>query len=121
MKNEDKQTILDYVSRNEMETAFLYANVIEFGVENNKEIGRCGDYFGYFHGSSFRIHRVSSPYPLTVGLIPWLSKRIAKRIIFRLPKAEAWVLICRNYFVIIIYFLKSLNPGFFRCEKNDEK
>ena len=33
----DKQIILDYLERNEIETSFLYSNIIEFGVENRKD------------------------------------------------------------------------------------
>ncbi len=46
----DKQIILEYIERNEIETSFLYANIVEFGVENRKDMGRCGDYYGLFDG-----------------------------------------------------------------------
>lgn len=46
----DEQIILEYLERNEIETSFLYANIIEFGVENKKDIRRCADYFGFFDG-----------------------------------------------------------------------
>lgn len=46
----DKETILEYLARNEVETSFLYANIVEFGVDNRKEIRRCADYYGYFEG-----------------------------------------------------------------------
>lgn len=39
----DEQMILEYLKRNEIETSFLYANIIEFGVENRKDIRRCAD------------------------------------------------------------------------------
>lgn len=48
LKEDDKQTILEYLHRNEIETSFLYANVIEFGVDNKKDVRRCADYFGFF-------------------------------------------------------------------------
>jgi hypothetical protein len=48
LNEKDKQIILEYLCRNEIETSFLYANIIEFGVENRKEIRRCADYFGFF-------------------------------------------------------------------------
>lgn len=44
----DKQIILEYLERNEIETSFLYANIIQFGVENKADIRRCGDYYGFF-------------------------------------------------------------------------
>ena len=48
LKEKDKQIILEYLLKNEIETAFLYSNIIQFGVENRKDIGRCADYFGFF-------------------------------------------------------------------------
>jgi len=47
----DKQIILEYLERNEIETSFLYANIMEFGVENRKDIRRCADYYGFFDDS----------------------------------------------------------------------
>jgi GNAT superfamily N-acetyltransferase len=44
----DKQKIFEYLGRNEIETTFLYSNILEFGVENNKEVRRCADYYGFF-------------------------------------------------------------------------
>lgn len=52
LKDQDKQIILEYLHRNEIETSFLYANVIELGVENRKDISRCADYFGFFKDGS---------------------------------------------------------------------
>lgn len=46
----DKLMILEYLERNEIETSFLYANIVEFGVENRKDIRRCADYYGFFDG-----------------------------------------------------------------------
>ena len=50
----DRQIILKYLKRNEIETSFLYANIIEFGVENKPEIRRCADYYGYFDGEDLK-------------------------------------------------------------------
>ncbi|MDF2519421.1 MAG: family N-acetyltransferase [Clostridia bacterium] len=50
----DKETILEYLARNEVETSFLYANIVEFGVDNRKEIRRCADYYGYFEGEALK-------------------------------------------------------------------
>jgi uncharacterized protein len=44
----DKRIILEYLERNEIETSFLYANVMEFGVDNDPGIRRCADYYGFF-------------------------------------------------------------------------
>jgi hypothetical protein len=46
----DKEMILEYLNRNEIETSFLYSNVIEFGVDNDQSIRRCADYYGFFAG-----------------------------------------------------------------------
>ena len=50
----DKEKIMDYIGRNELETSFLYANVIEFGIDNNPDMRRCGDYYGFFEGEELR-------------------------------------------------------------------
>jgi len=50
MTQADKEMILEYLKRNEIETSFLYANIIEFGVDNLPEVRRCADYYGYFEG-----------------------------------------------------------------------
>lgn len=54
LKNADKQRILDYLARNEIETSFLYANIIEFGVENRLDMRRCADYYGFFKGRTLK-------------------------------------------------------------------
>lgn len=50
----DKKMILEYLERNELETSFLYANVIEFGVDNMRDIRRCADYYGFFYGEALK-------------------------------------------------------------------
>lgn len=54
LADKDKKLILDYHERNEIETSFFYSNVIEFGVDNKKDMRRCGDYFGWFEDGSLR-------------------------------------------------------------------
>lgn len=49
LDSQDKKVILEYIERNEIETSFLYANIIEFGVDNKREIRRCADYYGFFN------------------------------------------------------------------------
>ncbi|WIV12859.1 GNAT family N-acetyltransferase [Proteiniborus sp. MB09-C3] len=44
----DKKIILEYLKRNEIETSFLYGNVIEFGIDNIQDKRRCADYYGFF-------------------------------------------------------------------------
>ncbi|SHI80146.1 GNAT family N-acetyltransferase [Lutispora thermophila] len=50
----DKEKVMSYIGRNEIETSFLYANVVEFGIDNNPDIRRCGDYYGFFEGEELR-------------------------------------------------------------------
>lgn len=52
LTDNDKEQILDYLGRNEIETSFLYSNIAESGVDNRKEIKRCADYFGFFKDGS---------------------------------------------------------------------
>lgn len=44
----DRLLIFEYLARNEIETSFLYSNIIECGIDNNRDNKRCGDYFGFF-------------------------------------------------------------------------
>jgi uncharacterized protein len=48
LKDNDKKIIIEYLGRNEIDTSFLYANVMEFGIENRQDIRRCADYYGFF-------------------------------------------------------------------------
>ena len=50
----DQDQVLDYIERNHMETTFLNANVIGFGLENDGVTRRCGDYYGYFAGNELK-------------------------------------------------------------------
>lgn len=78
----DKKMILEYLERNEIETSFLYANIIEFGVDNIRDIRRCADYYGFFHegalkgilpfynlGSCIPHYEVDGAVPLFAGLM----------------------------------------------------
>ncbi|KNF07514.1 putative acetyltransferase [Gottschalkia purinilytica] len=46
----DEKMILEYLKRNEIATSFLYANIIEFGIDNIRDTRRCADYYGFFDG-----------------------------------------------------------------------
>jgi len=50
----DKQIIMEYLGRNEIGTSFLYANIVEFGVDNKRDIRRCADYYGFFEGEELK-------------------------------------------------------------------
>jgi predicted GNAT family acetyltransferase len=54
LNNDDKQAVLEYICRNDIETSFLFANVTRFGLENDRETRRCADYFGYFEETGLR-------------------------------------------------------------------
>ncbi|HEX2944990.1 MAG TPA: GNAT family N-acetyltransferase [Clostridia bacterium] len=54
LNNEDKQAVLDYICRNDIETSFLYANVTRIGLENDGVTRRCADYFGFFDATGLR-------------------------------------------------------------------
>ena len=46
--------VLEYLEKHHIETTFLIGNVELLGLENNKELRRCGDYYGYFQDESLR-------------------------------------------------------------------
>lgn len=48
LDNKDKAEVMEYIYRNEMEAAFLCANVLNLGLENDMKTRRCGDYYGFF-------------------------------------------------------------------------
>lgn len=54
LTDDDRQRMLDYQARNEIETSFLYANIIEFGIENRPDMRRCADYYGFFEGPELK-------------------------------------------------------------------
>lgn len=48
----DEKRLLEYIEQYTFETAFLYANVKQFGVENDGQTRRCANYYGLFEGES---------------------------------------------------------------------
>lgn len=54
LTNQDKDLVIEYLSRNHIETTFLIGNVLEFGLENDGVKRRCGDYYGYFEDSALK-------------------------------------------------------------------
>lgn len=48
LTEKDRQIIIEYLERNHMETTFIIGNVTNGSIENNKEIRRCADYYGFF-------------------------------------------------------------------------
>lgn len=51
LKAEDKAIVLEFILRHEPDMAFLYGNVTGFGINNNRDMRRCGDYHGYFENN----------------------------------------------------------------------
>lgn len=51
LNENDRSAVLDYLERNHIECTFLIGNVQQFGIDNNKDIRRCADYYGYFKGN----------------------------------------------------------------------
>ncbi len=54
LTNNDKNQVMDYLSMNAVGTTFLYGNVVQFGLENNKDIRRSADYYGYFKNGKLK-------------------------------------------------------------------
>ncbi|WP_026476509.1 GNAT family N-acetyltransferase [Alkaliphilus transvaalensis] len=85
LTQKDKEAILAYLGRNEIETSFLYGNVIEFGVDNNPEIRRCADYYGYFSGEELKgilpFYNLGSciPHYEEEGALPLFAEIMKKR------------------------------------------
>ena len=76
----DRAIILDYLSRNEDEVAFVFGNILHCGITNRRDVLRCGDYYGYFEGDSLRgilvFYNLGTciPHYESVGAIPFFSK-----------------------------------------------
>lgn len=81
----DKEKVMSYIGRNEIETSFLYANVIEFGIDNNPDMRRCGDYYGYFEGEELRgilpFYNLGSciPHYERIEAVPFFAEIMGKR------------------------------------------
>lgn len=81
----DKEIVMNYIGRNEIETSFLYANVIEFGIDNNPDMRRCGDYYGFFEGEELRgilpFYNLGSciPHYESVEAVPFFAEIMRKR------------------------------------------
>lgn len=48
LTEKDKGKVLRYLERDSIAGAFLLGNVLEFGLDNQEDQRRCGDYYGYF-------------------------------------------------------------------------
>lgn len=52
LTDSDRAIVFEYLARNEIETSFLYSNIIECGIDNIRDNKRCGDYYGFFKDSA---------------------------------------------------------------------
>jgi len=54
LNQKDKDLVLKYLNKHDIETTFLIGNVNLFGLDNDKNVRRCGDYYGYFENGTLR-------------------------------------------------------------------
>jgi uncharacterized protein len=81
----DRDTIFEYLDRNEEEADFLIGNVLQFGIMNRSSVLRCGDYFGYFEENTLK--GIIAFYNLgscilhyeSIRAIPYFSQLMAMR------------------------------------------
>lgn len=85
LTNNDKHQVMDYLGRNPIETTFLYGNVVQFGLENNKDIRRSADYYGYFKAGKLKgilpFYNLGSciPHYEDNSAIPYFSEKMKER------------------------------------------
>lgn len=85
LTQKDKGLVLDYLERNHIETTFLIGNVNEYGLDNNKDLRRCGDYYGYFEEDELKgvlpIYNLGSciPHFEAPGAVPYFSEIMKER------------------------------------------
>lgn len=48
LTQKDTEKVMEYLKNDSIAGAFLMGNVLEFGLDNCKDMRRCGDYYGYF-------------------------------------------------------------------------
>ncbi|MDO6354636.1 GNAT family N-acetyltransferase [Caloramator sp. CAR-1] len=81
----DRKIVEEYLKRNHIETTFLIGNIKYFGIENNKELRRCGDYYGYFEKSELKgilpFYNLGSciPHYESEGAIPYFVELMKDR------------------------------------------
>lgn len=54
LDNIDKNIVLNYLDKNNIEAAFLIQNVLTYGLENDNTKENCGDYYGYFESDKLK-------------------------------------------------------------------
>jgi len=81
----DRDTIFEYLYRNEEEADFIIGNALQFGIMNRSNILRCGDYFGYFEGNTLKgiiaFYNLGSciPHYESIRAVPYFSHLMIMR------------------------------------------
>lgn len=81
----DSEVIFEYLNRNEEEADFLIGNAMQFGISNNADMLRCGDYFGYFEENELKgiiaFYNVGNciPHYESPGAIPYFCQLMLVR------------------------------------------
>lgn len=77
--------VLEYLEKHHVETTFLIGNVNCFGLDNNSEMRRCADYYGYFENGVLRgvlpFYNLGSciPHYDSIKAIPYFSQILNQR------------------------------------------
>jgi uncharacterized protein len=85
LTEEHKDIVLEYLEKHHIETTFLIGNVNCFGLDNNPEMRRCGDYYGYFEDGVLRgvlpFYNLGSciPHYDSVEAIPYFAVLLRQR------------------------------------------
>ena len=85
LTEEHKDIVLQYLEKHHIETTFLIGNVNCFGLNNNPEMRRCADYYGYFEDEALRgvlpFYNLGSciPHYDSPGAIPYFAVLLRQR------------------------------------------
>jgi hypothetical protein len=61
LTEKDREIMTEYIKKYPFETTFIQGNISNFSIENDRNIRRCGDYYGYFKNGRL------------VGIIPFYN------------------------------------------------
>lgn len=85
LNDSDRNIVLEYLNRNEEDAAFLYGNVVQYGITNRYGMLRCGYYFGYFEEGSLKgiiaFYNLGSciPHYETISAVPYFCQLMIMR------------------------------------------
>jgi uncharacterized protein len=119
----DEKIIFEYLARNEIETSFLYANVMEFGVGNRRDIRRCADYYGFFKEG---VLKGILPFYNLGSCIPHYEDREAVPLFAELMKNKSFEFLLGMYKVVKPLYeeikdykeIESYDESFYFINKN---